>query len=53
MDFIALIAFCGIESDQYKEFLVSIENEIEEELEELGYSVFDDYDEDEDEEGKE
>lgn len=51
MDFIARIAFCEIESDQYEEFLESIENAIENELEEFDYSVFDDYDEDE--EGKE
>lgn len=47
MDFIARIAFCEIESDQYKEFLERIENAIEDELEEFNYSVFDDYDEDE------
>lgn len=43
MDFIALIVFCEIESDQYEEFLESIKNKIENELEELGYSEFDDY----------
>lgn len=47
MDFIARIAFCEIESDQYKEFLERIENAIEDELEELGYSEFVDYEEDE------
>lgn len=47
MDFIALIAFCEIESDQYEEFLESIGNEIDNELEELIYSVLDDYDEEE------
>ena len=45
MDFIARIAFCEIESDQYEKFLESIKNEIDRELDELGYSVFDDYDE--------
>ena len=47
MDFIARIAFCEIDSDQYEEFLKSIKNKIEDELEEFGYSEFDDYDEDE------
>lgn len=32
MDFIARIAFCEIESDQYEEFLESIKNAIEVEL---------------------
>lgn len=43
MDFIARIAFCEIESDQYEEFLESIKNKIENVLEELGYSEFDGY----------
>ena len=47
MDFIARIAFCEIESDQYEEFLESIKNKIENELEKCNYSEFDDYDEDE------
>lgn len=33
MDFIARIAFCEIESDQYEEFLERIKNEIDRELE--------------------
>ena len=33
MDFIARIAFCEIDSDQYEEFLESIKNKIENELE--------------------
>lgn len=45
MDFIARIAFCEIESDQYEEFLESIKNKIENELEKCNYSEFDDYDE--------
>ena len=47
MDFIARIAFCEIESDQYEKFLESIKNEIDRELEECNYSEFDDCDEDE------
>lgn len=47
MDFIARIAFCEIESDRYREFLERIKKEIDNELEELNYSIFDDYDEDE------
>ena len=47
MDFIARIAFCEIDSDQYEEFLESIKNKIENELEKCNYSEFDDYDEDE------
>lgn len=45
MDFITRIAFCEIESDQYEEFLESIKNKIENELEKCNYSEFDDYDE--------
>ena len=47
MDFIARIAFCEIESDQYEKFLERIKNKIENELEKCNYSEFDDYDEDE------
>lgn len=45
MDFIRAIAYREFKCDQYKDFFESIENEIENELEELNYSVFDDYDE--------
>jgi len=47
MDLIRAIAYREFKGDQYKykEFLGCIENEIENELDELGYSVFDDYDE--------
>lgn len=41
MDFIRAIAYREFEGEQYKEFLESIENEIDNELEELGYSEFD------------
>lgn len=49
MDFITLIAYREIESDQYEEFMESIKNEIDRELGECNYSEFDDYDEDEEE----
>lgn len=45
MDFIRAIAYREFKGDQYKEFLERIENAIEDELEELGYSEFDNYDE--------
>ena len=47
MDFIRAIAYREFKGDQYKEFLERIENAVEDELEELDYSVFDDYNEDE------
>lgn len=47
MDFIRAIAYREFKGEQYKEFLESIENEIDNELEELNYSVLDDYDEEE------
>lgn len=43
MDFISFLAFIELGSDQYEEFLESIKNKIENELEKLGYSEFDDY----------
>lgn len=42
MDFIARIAFCEIDSDQYEKFLESIKNKIENELEKCNHSEFDD-----------
>lgn len=47
MDFIRARAYREFKGYKYKEFLESIENEIENELEELGDSEFDDCDEDE------